>query len=136
MGVRILLDTNAYTGFMRGNAGVRELVLSADELLFSVIVIGELQYGFRHGGRLAKNLRELRTFLSDPLLRTVPVGPSTADRYGRIAAQLRAMGRPIPVNDIWIAAQTMEHGADLISADRHFDHVPGLVRVDPAPATE
>ena len=129
--MRLLLDTNAYTGFLSGNSGVRDLVLSADEILFSVIVLGELQYGFRRGNRLERNLRELRTFLSDPLIRVVPVGSITADRFGRIAADLRAAGHPIPVNDIWIAAHSLEHGADLVSADRHFDHVPGLIRVNP-----
>jgi tRNA(fMet)-specific endonuclease VapC len=133
--VRILLDTNAYAGFMRGHAGFRDLIFGADEVLFSVIVLGELNYGFRRGSRLQENLRELRTFLSDPLMRVVPVGSITADRYGRIASQLRTAGRPIPVNDIWIAAQTLEYGADLVTADRHFDHVPGLVRIDPADST-
>ena len=126
-----MLDTNAYSGFMRGHSGTRDLILGADEILFSVVVLGELHYGFRRGGRLEENLRELRAFLRDPLLRIAPVGSITADRYGRIAAQLRTTGRPIPVNDIWIAAQSMEHGADLVSADRQFDHVPGLARIDP-----
>lgn len=129
--MRILLDTNAYSAFMRGHPGTRDLILGADEILFSVIVLGELHYGFRRGKRPEENLRELRTFLRDPLLRVAQVGSITADRYGRIAAQLRSAGRPIPVNDIWIAAQSMEHGADLVSADRHFDHVPGLARIDP-----
>ena len=133
--MKVILDTNAYTGFMRGEAGIRDVVLSAEEILFSAIVLGELQYGFRFGGRLESNLRELRTFLSDPLTRVVPVGTNTADRFGRIAAQLRAAGNPIPANDIWIAAQSMEYGADLVSADRNFDHVPGLVRINPADST-
>ena len=133
--MRILLDTNAYSRFMRGHAGVRDIIFGADEVLFSVIVLGELRYGFSLGAKPQKNLRELRTFLSDPLVRVVPVGSVTADRYGRIASQLRASGRPMPVNDIWIAAQTLEYGADLVTADRHFDRVPGLYRIDPADPT-
>ena len=52
-----------------------------------------------------------------------------ADRYARIAASLRATGRAIPTNDVWIAAQAMETGADLVSADGHFAHVDGIARV-------
>ena len=56
----------------------------------------------------------------------VPVGPVTADRYSRIATSLRAKGNPIPTNDVWIAAHAMETGADLVSADRHFEAVDGI----------
>ena len=51
------------------------------------------------------------------------------DRYARIAAALRAKGRPIPTNDVWIAAHAMETGADLVSADGHFEYVEGIVWV-------
>lgn len=58
---------------------------------------------------------------------TVSAGKITADRYSRIAVQLQRKGTPIPTNDIWIAAQTMEHGAELITTDAHFDKISGLV---------
>ena len=54
------------------------------------------------------------------------MGRDTAERYGVISAALRAKGRPIPANDVWIAAHAMETGADLVSADAHFEHVDGL----------
>ena len=58
------------------------------------------------------------------------MGPVTADRYStifaRIAAALRAKGSPIPTNDVWIAAHALETGADLVSADRHFESVDGI----------
>ena len=54
------------------------------------------------------------------------LAPISADRYSRIAAALRAKGNPIPTNDVWIAAHAMETGADLVSADRHFEAVDGI----------
>ena len=57
------------------------------------------------------------------------VGPVTADRYSRVMTALKAKGRPIPTNDVWIAAHAMETGADLVSADGHFEHVDGIVWV-------
>ena len=92
----------------------------------SVIVLGELLYGFRWGTRFEANMDRLQAFLRAPGTSVVAVGQSTAERYGRIAAALRAKGRPIPANDIWIAAHAMETDAELVSADAHFEQVDGL----------
>ena len=124
--MRILLDTNVYTAFKRGDATALVRVRGASEVVFSAIVAGELLFGFRHGARYDRNRDELATFLAHPrvLLRSVTL--DTADRFGRIAAQLRRTGHPIPTNDVWIAAHTMESGAELLSFDRHFAAVEGL----------
>ena len=96
----------------------------------SAVVVGELLYGFRQGSRLEQSLVELRSFLDRPYVSFVPVGPVTADRYSRIMTSLRARGRPIPTNDVWIAAHAMETGADLrLMADSHFGHVDQVVWV-------
>ncbi len=59
----------------------------------------------------------------------VPVGPVTADRYSRVMTALKAKGRPIPINDVWIAAHAMETDADLVWADKHFGYVDGIAWV-------
>ena len=69
----------------------------------------------------------MNRFLEHDSVETVPVGKTSADRYSRTAAQLRRQGTPIPTNAIWIAAQAMEHGAELITTDEHFDKIIGLV---------
>ena len=102
--MRALLDSNAYSLLMRGQEQVAEIVRTADELLFSAVVVGELLYGFRRGSRFEQNAADLRSFLTSAYSTFVDVGPVTADRYSRIAASLRAKGRPIPTNDVWIAA--------------------------------
>ncbi len=124
--MRVLLDSNAYSEFMRGSQQVRSMVQTAEEILLSAIVVGEQLYGFRQGTRLEQNLMQLRSFLARPYVSFVPVGPVTADRYSRIMLALRAKGRPIPTNDVWIAAHAMETGADLVTADGHFEHVDGI----------
>ncbi len=127
--MRLLLDSNAYSLLMRGHERVVELVRSAQELLFSAVVVGELMYGFRAGSRFERNIADLRSLVESPYSTFVEVGQTTADRYSRIAAALKGKGRPIPTNDVWIAAHAMETGADLVSADRHFEHIDGLVWV-------
>ncbi|MYA20894.1 MAG: type II toxin-antitoxin system VapC family toxin [Chloroflexi bacterium] len=124
--MRILLDSDAYSQFKRGRDPVTDLVRAAEEILLSAIVVGELLSGFRRGARFDWNLAELRSFFDNPHTHVVPVGQVTADRYSRIATALRAKGRPIPTNDMWIAAHAMETGAELVSADGHFEHVDGI----------
>jgi tRNA(fMet)-specific endonuclease VapC len=129
--MRLILDTNAYTALMRGHSDVVNRVRRAQELPFSPIVAGELLLGFRTGTRLEANVRDLDAFLANPYVRVVPVTVTTADRFARIATALRQRRTPIPTNDIWIAAQAMETGADLLSFDQHFSYVDGLVWIAP-----
>lgn len=127
--MRVLLDSSAYSQLMRGRERVGRIVRSAEEVLLSAVVLGELLYGFRQGSRYERNIQQMRAFLDNPYVSLVPVGATTADRYSRIAASLRAKGRPFPTNDVWIAAHAMETGADLVSADRRFEHVDGIAWV-------
>lgn len=129
--MKVLLDTNAYTALLRGHAGVAERVRRADQVLLSTVVAGELLFGFHHGTRHEANRRELEDFLSSPYVSLLGVTWVTAERFGRIAAALRRKRRPLPTNDIWVAAHALESGADLLSFDRHFGHVDGLAWVLP-----
>lgn len=122
-----LLDTNAYVALKRGHEDAIRIVQSSSSLTFSTIVIGELLFGFRKGNRLAKNTVELDELLADTRVEILDVSATTADRFGRIAAALRKSGKPIPSNDIWIAAHTFESGAELVTFDSHFATIPGLV---------
>ena len=132
MGVRVLLDTNAYTALFRGDAGVAARVRAAEQVLVSAVVVGELLFGFRNGSRYESNRQDLDSFLANPYVSLLPVTIVTADRFGRIAAALKRKGRPLPTNDIWIAAHAMESGAELLSFDHHFAEVDGLAWVKPS----
>jgi tRNA(fMet)-specific endonuclease VapC len=111
---------------MRGKSEVVERVRKAERVLMSTIVVGELLFGFRNGTRFQENSKLLESFLANRFVERIPVTLTTADRFGRIAANLRAKGIPIPTNDIWIAAHAFETGADLLSYDKHFASVDGL----------
>lgn len=127
--MKILLDTNAYSALMRGHDEVAERVRRAEQVVLSTVVAGELLLGFRVGTRLKKNMAELEAFLDNPYVSLAPVTLTTADRFARIAAALRARGKPLPTNDIWIAAHAMETGAELLSFDAHFGAIDGLAWV-------
>jgi tRNA(fMet)-specific endonuclease VapC len=127
MEVKILLDTSAYSGFRTGVPAVVKKIHDSDLVLVSPVVLGELIYGFRNGSKFSRNMELLNRFLESDAVEVVPVGEVTADRYSRIVLQLRKEGKPVPSNDIWIAAQAMEHGADLLTSDSHFERISGLV---------
>jgi len=125
--VKIMLDTSAYVGFKRNAIEAVEIIVKAELIIFSPVVMGELMFGFRNGTRFKENMDDLDRFLKHEAVDLMPVGKVTSDRYSRIAVKLRQQGTPIPTNDIWIAAQAMELGAELITSDQHFDKINGLV---------
>jgi tRNA(fMet)-specific endonuclease VapC len=124
--MKLLLDTNAYVALRRGNAEVVDAVRRSTGVLLSAIVVGELMDGFQGGSRLTENLRLLEETTKSSSVEFVTVGWNTTEWFGRVSSALRKAGTPIPTNDVWIAAHTMEHGARLITADGHFEKVAGI----------
>jgi tRNA(fMet)-specific endonuclease VapC len=91
-----LLDTNAYVGLKRGHEAVARLVRGSGGLAISMVVVGELLFGFRNGTRFEQNAAELDDFLTAARVKLLPVTRTTADRFGRIASALRKTGKPLP----------------------------------------
>ena len=122
----ILIDTNAYTAFMLGDAAVVEVIAHAERIFLNSVVLGELLGGFAAGTREAKNRGELARFLESPRVEVMAVTAQTADSYALVYSGLRRKGQPIPTNDLWIAASALEHGAALLTRDAHFGQIDGL----------
>jgi tRNA(fMet)-specific endonuclease VapC len=122
----IALDTNTYAGFKRGDARCVEVVQRADQLLLSSTVAAELLAGFACGSQEARNREELSRFLVSPRVALCDSSLTTADHYALIYRDLRRSGKPIPTNDIWIAASCLERGALLFTFDQHFEQIAGL----------
>ncbi len=120
---RILLDTSAYSGILRGDMRIARAMQEADEIAVSAIVLGELKAGFSSGRHRERNERELAQFLASPRARVLRLDEETADRYAVILNSLRSAGTPIPTNDVWIAASAMQHGFRVVTADQHFRKV-------------
>ncbi len=122
----VLLDTNAFTALFRGNREILRSIAGVERVFASVIAIGELEAGFRGGSRYSENIEILERFLSKPAVRTLSVTRETSEYFGRIKHSLRKNGTPIPLNDVWLAAQCLERGTVLITLDTHFARVSGL----------
>jgi tRNA(fMet)-specific endonuclease VapC len=124
---RLLLDTSAYAGLLRGHVGIKALVRRAEEIILTPVVLGELHAGFRAGQHRRKNEHELEEMLASSRVAVVTIDEETAEHYAAIVHSLRVAGKPIPTNDIWIAASAMQFGLTLISTDRHFEQVPQIL---------
>ena len=123
----ILIDTNAYAAFKRGNAEAVEIIQRAPTIGINSIVIGELLAGFISGKHAVRNRQELKRFLDSPRVILLPITDDTANYYANIYLNLRSKGKPIPTNDMWIAASTLQHSFSLFTYDDHFMHIDGLL---------
>lgn len=120
----VLLDSTAVIELLRGDRTVTGLVSSSAEVFTSVVVVGELLYGARHSSRPEANVKRVVDFLA--AIDALPCDEATAEVYARLKQQLRARGRPIPDNDLWIAATAIQHECSLLNRDAHFQEIEEL----------
>ena len=120
---RLCLDTSAYSRFQSGHSAVVDYVDVAEWIAMPSVVIGELWAGFLLGTRHAENLRKLDEFLSHAVVEVVPVDEEVAHIYGEMVVELRHKGRPLPANDIWIAATAARTGGTILTFDAHFREI-------------
>lgn len=126
---RLAIDTNIYVAFKNNDGNVVEMFRNCDLIGVDVTVIAELFSGFFLGSKEKKNRQEFEAFLNASRVEVLPHDIETAEYYALIVKKLKAKGRPIPTNDIWIAANSMKYGLPLYSFDGHFEEIDGLVLI-------
>jgi tRNA(fMet)-specific endonuclease VapC len=119
-----LLDANAAVALLEGEVAIRQLVSQAARIYVPSIAVGELYYGAEKSGRVSENLQRVDEFVR--LYSVLSCDSETARTYGHLRQQLRLKGRPIPDNDLWIAAVALQYRYTLVTRDAHFDNVDGL----------
>lgn len=124
MGGEFLLDTSVAIAFINRDASVLEKVNEAAVIAVPSVVLGELYYGAEKSGRVRYNLDRIEEFSVGHVILSCDEG--TARQYGVVKRALQIRGRPIPENDIWIAATAIQHGLTLVTRDAHFREVDGL----------
>jgi tRNA(fMet)-specific endonuclease VapC len=119
-----LLDTNAVIALQRSEPLLLGLLKPGEDWLIPSIVMGELYYGAFNSDRAQENKDVLRALSQDVTI--LPCDGDTSELYGDIRHTLKMKGRPIPDNDIWIAALARQHGLPLVTRDSHFNEVDQL----------
>jgi tRNA(fMet)-specific endonuclease VapC len=124
-GARISLDTNIAIAVLNNTRHAGDWIQDFAEVFLPVPVVGELRFGAINSGRPEKNLARIEAFVASCFILDVRL--STADAYAAVRLGLKRKGKPIPENDVWIAAVCIEHGLPLATSDGHFREVDGLV---------
>jgi tRNA(fMet)-specific endonuclease VapC len=121
----MLLDSSVIIDFFRGRAEATTLINANPGFFVPVFVLGELYTGALRSRQSDKHLIQIRSFIT--FVTVVSAGMATAALYGKIKSSLWEKGKPIPENDIWIAAMAVEHGYTSVTRDRHFSSIEGLL---------
>jgi tRNA(fMet)-specific endonuclease VapC len=123
----MILDTNAVSAAADDDPAIIALLARAEQVAIPVIVIGEYRYGIAQSRRRTTYENWLAALLQDCFV--LDINEPTAHHYAEIVLELKRLGKPIPTNDLWIAALCRQHSLPLLSRDRHFDLVAGTKRI-------
>ena len=123
----MILDTNALSAAADRDPGALEVVAMAERLAVPVIVLGEYRLGILQSRRRTEYENWLREWIE--AVTVLNIDEETTRHYAAIGLELKRSGKPIPANDLWIAALCRQHSLPLISRGRHFDEVRGLERI-------
>jgi tRNA(fMet)-specific endonuclease VapC len=124
MSGKCLLDTNIVIAIFSRDEAVMTELAKAREIFIPSVVLGELYYGAQKSAHKKENTAVIDKFASANTILACDV--DTARQYGKIKESLLAKGRPIPDNDIWIAAIAFQHHLPLVTRDLHFNEIKGL----------
>ena len=126
--MRTVLDTDRYRDFCAGDGDAVDVVQRSELVYLPFITVAELRAGFLAGSQTRANEDVLDRFLSSPRVAILYPTEATTRQYAQLFLQLRTQGTPIPTNDLWIAALTLENDVRLFSRDAHFERLPQLPR--------
>lgn len=121
-----VLDTSAYSAFNRGDGRLRKWFHADNEIIMPLVVVAELRAGFAAGSRNADNEKLLQRFLDSPNVSTAGITDATTKCFAEIFVKLRAAGTPIGLNDLWIAAVSLELDQPLLTLDSGFSNIADL----------
>jgi tRNA(fMet)-specific endonuclease VapC len=123
----MIADTNALSAAANDDPAVIAILTRASQMAIPVVVLGEYRYGIARSRHRTTYENWLVSLLRD--CDVLDINEPTTQHYAEITLDLRQKGKPIPTNDLWIAALCLQHSLPLLSRDRHFDQVTGLKRI-------
>jgi len=124
IGNKYLLNTNIIIAWLRGETAIANKIEKAEEVHIPIIVVGELYYGATFSTHVQKNIKEIKKVTSN--YNVLLIDEETAINYGNIKTALRKIGKPIPENDIWIAAIARQYELIVVTRDNHFKKINSI----------
>ncbi|HEX9642508.1 MAG TPA: type II toxin-antitoxin system VapC family toxin [Acidimicrobiia bacterium] len=121
--MRAIADTSLFIAFEAGRTLGAE---PPDEVVVSVVTIGELRLGVLMADGIEARQRRLSTLQLAAAVEPIPIDGAVATAWAELVATLRTIGRSMKLNDSWIAATALAHELPVATQDADFDHVPGL----------
>ena len=100
---------------------------SATELYLPLTALGEMRFGIHRSGNSRRSIEQWERFFREVIL-LLP-DEATASAYAELKQALATKGKPIPENDLWIAATAKSHGLPLFCKDTHFDELADLMTI-------
>jgi tRNA(fMet)-specific endonuclease VapC len=125
--VALILDTNALSAVADGETSVVTHIGKAERIAVPVVVLGEYRFGIAQSRHRASYESWLKEWIA--VVMVLNIDEETTHSYSAIGLELKKEGKPIPANDLWIAALCRQHSLPLLSRDRHFDVISGLRRI-------
>lgn len=123
-GNNCLLDTSVILHVFKQDKVIAARLDTFEEIYVTPVVVGELSYGAYASADPARHIKQIENFLLN--CKTAFIDNTTSDIYGKIKAALKRKGKPIPENDIWIAAVAIQHNLPLYTTDKHFAEIESL----------
>lgn len=124
--MKFALDTSAYSGFNRGDVRLKKWFRAENNIIVPLIIVGELRAGFAAGSKVAENESLLLRFLDAPSVSTMTITDKTTQIFADVYLKLRQAGKPIGINDMWIASLCIENKLPLLTLDTDFFHIEDL----------
>jgi tRNA(fMet)-specific endonuclease VapC len=120
----VLVDTNVVVAYFRGDKVLYPHFAGITPVYLPWVVLGELHFGAQRAQRRQEQLAYIRDLLAYAVV--LFADQDTTEVYGQVKAELARLGKPIPDNDLWIAAMARQYDLPLATRDAHFTQVPRL----------
>ena len=121
---RIVLDTNIVVDLLNGDKELIMRIRQYEMVFLPITVSGELLFGAKNSQKKEENLLKFRQFINS--CEELNINNLVAETYSDIRLELKQKGKPIPENDIWIAAICIVNDLPLLTRDGHFKFIDEL----------
>lgn len=125
---RVALDSNVVIDIFNNNQNTITLLSRFQTIYLPITVCGELLFGAKNSTKSQENEQKCHQFFNSCHL--LNIHELIAEQYATTRKELKNKGKPIPENDIWIAATCIVNNIPLATLDSDFNHIDDLILIN------